>query len=249
MGLVVIVVAAAFVEYGLPLWERVQHRRALARASSLQQRCMTFVLPAGTAVYAEGPQGVKIASQAGFRLEMTGAEDLVPDGRWGPFFCATYHPDCWTQFQSAQAGLSPNAAYPGRSIVFLHERRSPSGQARLVMVEFCPVQEGWFRCNVIVPGTPTSLAAATLTCSVLSVGRASDADLLQIMAGQPSPANSSQFSIDCLFNGQACTIEGSLKDDDRVVLRPRSGTLELNDEGSYWWPQGRPVTSPAVPPG
>ena len=243
-----ICLAAASIEFGLPLWDRIEHRRALAKVYSLQQRCLSFALPGGTPVYAEGPGGVALAKNPQFRLEMSGAEDLVPDGRWGPFFCATYHPDCWTQFQSAQAELSPNSAFPGRSVVFLHERHSPSGQVRLVMVEFCPIQAGWFRCNVIVPGTRVSAAAATLTCSVLSVGRASDTDLIQIRAGQPDPNNSSHFTIECLSNGKPAALDGYLKDGDRVVLRPRSGTMELRDQMDFWWPQGRPLTSPAVPP-
>lgn len=209
---------------------------------------MRFSVPAGTPAYSEGPAALALAGRPGFRLEMTGAEDLFPDGRWGPFFCATYHPDCWATFQTAEAELSPGASYPGRSIVFLHERRSPLGHVRLVMVEFCPVQEGWFRGNVIVPGTRTSLATPALTASVLSIGRASDADLLQVMAGQPDPACSWHFTIDCTFNAKPCTIDGYLKDDDRVILRPRSGRLETSDEGTYWWPQAGPAKTLPVPP-
>jgi hypothetical protein len=246
--LAVIMLSAACMEFGLPLWARMEHRWALARVYSLQQRCMSFALAPGTAVYAEGPGSVALAKQPCFRLEMTGAQDMVPDGRWGPFFCATYHPDCWTRFQSAQAGLSPNAAFPSRSVVFLHERHSPSGHARLVMVEFCPVQDGWFRCNVIVPGTRVSAAAATLTSSVLSLGRASDTDLIQIMAGQADPNSSSHFTIECLFNGKPAALDGYLKDDEGVVLRPRSGTIESRDGMNLWWPQGRALTSPVLPP-
>ena len=209
---------------------------------------MGFAIPPGTAVYCEGPSAVALAKRASYRLEMTGAQELVPDGRWGPFFCATHHPESWARFVAAEAELSPAASYSGRSIVFLHERASPIGHVRLVMVEFCPVQGGWFRCNVIVPGTRTSLATATLTTSVLSVGRASDGDLLQIMAGQPDPTSSSRFSIECTFNGKACTIHGWLKDDDRVILRPHSGRLESRDEGTYWWPEGGSSQSPAAPP-
>jgi hypothetical protein len=239
-GIASLVVAATIVcaKFGGPVWAEYRQRRALAVAFSWQQQCMACTIPSGTVVYQEGQGAAEVARQPDHTLEMTQAADLFPDNRWGPFFCATYHPQCWARFSDALRQASVFVGAPARSVLFLHERRTPAGNARLVMVEFCPIGVGWLRANVVIPGTKQSPAGAALTATTLSVRRTTDRDVLEILAGQEDAADPSHFALDCRFNGKPCVIDGYLRDDDHVRLRPRSGRCDATAGGADWWPEG-----------
>lgn len=233
-------IAVGFVsaKFGGPFWSEYLHRRALARAYNWQQKCMALEIPAGSIVYEEGQGSAAAARQAEHQLNITQAADLFPDGRWGPLPCATYRPRCWTEFGEALRRASVLAVTPGRSsVLFLHERRSPLGNERLVMVEFCPVGFGWLRGNVLIPGTSHSPATAVLTATTLSLRRTSENDVLTILAGRPDPLAPSHFTIDCKFNDTPCVIDGYLKDDDHVRLKPQSGRCDATSGGADWWPE------------
>ena len=199
---------------------------------------MDWTIPPGTVAYEEGAGASASAALPEHRLEMTDGIDLVPEGRWGPYFCSTCQPACWARFHDALLQISRFGVVDPLSVVFLHERRSPLGSVRLVMVEFCPYQCGWFRCNLVVPGTKQAPATAVLTTTTLSVQRTTETDVLQVFAGQPDPANPSHFTIECRFNGSLHVIDGDLLDDDHVFLKPRSGAVQTGRDSSFWWPKG-----------
>ena len=240
LGIAGLVFAATIVcaQYGGPFWAEFRHRRALAAAIYWQQQCMACTIPSGTVVYREGAGAAEAAREPDHNLEMTQAADLFPDGRWGPFFCATYHPKCWVRFHDALEEASVFVGIPARSVLFLHERRTPAGGVRLVMVEFCPIGVGWLRANVVIPGTRQSPAGAALTATTLSVRRTRDRDVLEILAGQEDAADPSHFALDCRFNGKPYVIDGYLRDDDHVQLKPRSGRCDATPGGTDWWPDG-----------
>lgn len=238
-----LIVAALLIgaKFSTSAWSEYWHRRALAGAFYWQQQCMAWAIPSGTVVYQEGRGAAAAARQADHRLDITQAADLFPNDRWGPFLCATYHPQCWTRFGDALRAASIYTVTPGRSVLFLHERRSPLGNPRLVMVEFCPVGIGWLRANVLIPGTKQSPAAAALTAVTLSVRRTTERDVITILAGQADPLDSSHFTLDCTFNEKPYVIDGYLKDDDHVRLKPRSGRCDATAGGADWWPEATSI--------
>lgn len=217
-------------------WAWYRARRVLENAYAAQQQCMALTLATGTVVYCEGPPAWPLDGKPGYRIQVAEPCDLPPDERWGPVPVATYHPGQWARFHDALALPYSYGVSAGQSVLYAHARRSPRGHVRLIMIEFCPARGGWFRANLIEPGTRTSAAQELLKTSTLLVRRTSQDDLLEILAGQSDPLDGSHFTIPCRFKGHAYLIDGFLRDDDRVLLQPSGGSIWGDRESQVWSP-------------
>ena len=71
--------------------------------------------------------------------------------------------------------------------------------------------------------------------------------LFRIYAGQADPADPAHFTIDYERDGGRSTIDGYLREDDRVEFVPRSGAIVSRDahgREAYWDPDLAPTTRP-----
>ena len=108
------------------------------------------------------------------------------------------------------------------STTFLHERHTPSGQRRLVMVE------GWAQVTVFEPagllsGGPRvvkrGIAVLDKECdAIVNIAYSSQGDT-RLYAGIADPADKSRFTSAFMLNGAAGMWEFVLEDDDRVTMR------------------------------
>jgi hypothetical protein len=140
------------------------------------------------------------------------------------------------------------------NLAFLHARTSPGGNQRLVAIECLPDQEVVvapvlgltpddrclrFRFCSIRPATWRQSASFALTARipfrVLTTGRR-----FRLFAGQPDPSDPSHFTFDYECDGHRGVIDAWLRDDDKIDLKPRDGTLHF---ASIWW-----LWKPPVPP-
>jgi hypothetical protein len=127
----------------------------------------------------------------------------------------TFTPVEWTNYYRL---LSP-PGFKSVGTVFLHERVSPCGNRRLVVVELAPYEprETLLRARAFVPGGLTSRPRE------LAQGRGglSLPDYGEIHAGRPDPHDRSHFTFACEIAGRKNVIDGWLGDDDLVRLEPR----------------------------
>jgi hypothetical protein len=150
--------------------------------------------------------------------------DRVVSGSADQDVCAP----CWREFYAL---FSP----PGRKVqgtVFLHEMRRPDGERRLVALEASNVNNGWhdrlggriaFEYHVFAPASPwrraTLLANAPLN---LSIPYQDGAGVhLQVLAGQPDPADAAHFTLKVRNGPRSITFDGWLGPDDTLLLEPR----------------------------
>lgn len=120
------------------------------------------------------------------------------------------------------------------SVVFMHERRSPAGDARLVVVERVPQRlidiggARLFRAWVVAPATwragPAVISSSRpngfpspVNCS----GPFPEFLPLRLFAGQPDPADPSHFTIAFESEGRPGVLDGWLRDGDKVELTER----------------------------
>jgi hypothetical protein len=121
--------------------------------------------------------------------------------------------------------------------VFLHERRTPDGERRLVivtvrfgaMVAIGAGERIGLTAAVIHPGAlfsaPVVSRHSAGECYPFSRGRGSDLTprRLRLYAGQPDPSDPSHFTIGYDINGEAGTIDGWLENHDTVRFAVRDG--------------------------
>lgn len=198
-------IAAALYFRGPDIWRQAQ-------LIYYQRLCLGQTLSVGRIVYEERSGDARqLATQSQYRSTPAGG--------------AYYFDLDWACFNAllAPPGIAPNAT------LYLHQRRTPGGQSRLVAVELLTVRSIGtaraldFSVRVIEPGylsPPRDLSAG----AGLILGRVivSAQSALRLYAGQSDPDNTSHFVIEYQENdGRHRTIDGWLREDDTVALEPR----------------------------
>ena len=213
-----------------PRWQAKTQDMALDRA------CLDYTAPSDFVVYETDPAEVQklLARGGGYRPGPEGACFSTPL-EW-----MNYPLGKWT---------------PGPA--FLHERRSPAGNVRLVAIVLDPRGDMRFFPLVF---RPTILQANRQTLPdrrdwVNRFLRVGLREPVRMFAGQPDRADPSHFTITLAIGGKAEVIDGWLRDDDTVDLRPRGGAFrESPIDGiqmpPVWWPDAPEAeAAPATAPG
>ena len=239
---VTIVPLVVLVAWVVPLAKRTAARWQLLRQ---QARALAYRAPADQVVYESDP------AEAAKLLSLGGGYE-----RWNAPESPAFHiPQFWR-------GHRQPLGQSGHALVFLHERTSPGGNRRLVVVELGHLSYQRFADILFLPsvielGTigrePKYISAHGGTFSAY----VSASERLRVFAGQPDPADKSHFTFDYEIeyqgNSKRGTFDGWLKDNDRVVLKPRIGERRP----PYGWqpglmhglsPNGGAATSPASKP-
>jgi len=156
-----------------------------------------------------------------------------------------YQPPQWMELSAATG--PPIITFAS---VFLHERRTPSGQAVLVTCDVTSVTHG------VIEATNAAVTARTLTRgSVLSLPQRRFQDnlrlalakrdgIVRILWGKADPNDSTHFTIDYTVAGRVGTIDGWVKDDFSVLLEPRG---EPTSQPSTTLPAASTAPAPPSP--
>jgi hypothetical protein len=226
--------ALAARQYGPYAWHQ-------ARLLYWQRKCLNFSMPTDAVVYEEEP---------------TAAAQLLRNPEYSPYIlrreqddkaptafiqAAALTPHCWSTvctiaripfWARGYVAGGPSIGGPA-SIIFLHERVSPSGHRRLVCLGYLPV------CNTFQPafipgfdyvvcvvrpvtwtGQPVLAPPHGYAIEVKS-SFPRHPPLVRVYAGQPDPTDSSHFTVRYRIWGQEDLLDGRLQDDDTITLTPR----------------------------
>lgn len=181
-----------------------------------QHRCMNYTAPPGQIVYESDPQrgsALGAASKA-CQQDYFGTFRVVPP--WESL--RSEFPD---PFQYILAFAPPRAP---RCPLFLHQRRSASGEVRLVTVDF---YGGYSIISTVVrPGLPWRKPELLWqqSCSVEFMDILKTAALyndpnhlgIQFYAGQPNPTDESRFTINACIASINIQLHGQLLPDDTI---------------------------------
>jgi hypothetical protein len=205
-GLVVAVVAIAVAG-----WRWGPAVRDRATLLYWQRRCATYAPPPDQVVYATGAaDAAALGRDRAYAAWPSGPPN-------GPPVTYRLPPDCVGRYPPAAstASTAAGAGTPPGPVLFLHERRTPAGERRVVVVRLYP--SSW------VPVLSHTIRPAGLRAAPavdprpgLSTGFFFAADparhRLRILAGQPDPADASRFTIDYDVDGKPGTVRGQLVD-------------------------------------
>jgi len=141
----------------------------------------------------------------------------------------------------------PQLHSPAKATVFLHRRKLSTTGERLVVIETdafkasgMASRTAGFHCHSIVPGTLTvPWREPRVGGSQELTVRLNMLDRFTVYSGQADPTDESHFTISYTVNGEVGTIDGWLRDDDHIELRPRVGSVVHENRWDYWDPQGR----------
>jgi hypothetical protein len=204
---------------------RYRHELEL-RASEIywSRRCMGFDAPRDSILFVGDP-----AAAAALRERDPDYVQTRLYGRAG----AKFLPRCWRELCAAMNNPAVVAAdtVMDDPVLFLHERRSPGGKRRIVMIKSgsynARALPRKMRATII---TPARLFARTqvMAAPMPDVAWSGVYVPLRIFFGHPDPADASHFTIDFVvldgFDGAPIrngTIDGYLNDDDTVSFRLR----------------------------
>jgi len=188
---------------------------AHARLLSLYRDCRHYHPSPSLVVYDDGPaSAMKLlgsSNRYGSLTDSNGVGAVYRNDPWDPFY-TTYSP-------------------PGRArlpVLFLGTRINARGERRLVVVEGLRVAQPdqrvfWLNVNVLWQTTPLSTPQmrASQDAVIYGLGKGE----LRWYAGQADTADPTHFILRYEINGFSRTIDGWLRDDDRVTLieRPANG--------------------------
>lgn len=209
---VLIGLVAAGWRWGPPAWRHV-------RLLYWQRQCLAYTTPADQVVYDENP--VRAAT-------LLKREEYVhhPASAPGRLVAMAREPRCWAEAirLAPNSNLLPGTA-GGCPVFFLHERRSPDGTRRLVIVGGVPGSDIPFLRLI----RPAGLLRQPSVCDRvfhfdLDVELSCDVPPpeFRVFAGQADPADPSHFTIRGEMGGTLVSFDGWLKDGDRVDLRIRT---------------------------
>ena len=202
-----LLVTAAAWRWGPTGWRHV-------RLLYWQRQCLAYVAPADQVVLDDDPiVAAALLKREGYR-NLAGA---------GSPPVAGFVPRCWAEAMRATTGP------PAGSVLFLHERTSPGGQRRLVILQL----PGSGTPPLTGSGIPALIEPATLTAAPKFHNAVISADVdvswpdlprrsTRLFAGQADPADASHFVIRFQTGGLGGTIDGWLEDNDRLRFRVRT---------------------------
>jgi hypothetical protein len=215
----IVLVLAAGAAYVLgPAWYR--HAQSLY----WQRQCMTYAAAPGRVAYSDDPADLP-------SLLGTGGYDtnaLSP----GPSRYVILRNAAWRRY-----------AGKAQPQVFMHGRRSPGGNDRLVVVQFAtfrgrafdPYDRLIFTPYVERPSTVFSRTTGPSSSAASLQMFRTPGDATRVTEGRADPQDSSHFTIDYVLNGTAGTIDGWLNDDESVTLSPRVGEYVEPTPGFVQW--------------
>ena len=217
VGVVLLLAAgAAAWRYGKSAWTR-------GRLLYYQRQCLAYTAPPDQVVYEQDPV------RAAALLSRGSYTNVTPAG--GPPEAALT-PRCWAEACRLAGGLTPPAAGAtavsgggsSGATLFLHERRSPGGQRRLVAVQSAPGLPALASMPVLVePGSLTaipSVRAATLDADFdLSLPTNPAGTRFRFFAGQADPSDPSHFTLRFTAEGVPGSVEGWLRDNDCLKVK------------------------------
>ena len=146
----------------------------------------------------------------------------------GAATAAAYVPQCWRKFCSQWKVGLPSG------VIFLHERVSPAGRRRLVCLVYHPlwsihqtrfVEVDSCTSIVLIPATTTKppVYVSQGMFAYSGPGPAYPAGSLRTRAyaGQVDPVDASHFTVRYEMSGTSHILDGWLRDNDHVELKPR----------------------------
>ncbi|HYE17993.1 MAG TPA: hypothetical protein VEA69_06095 [Tepidisphaeraceae bacterium] len=232
------VVAGVGVAYGPGAWRHCKLMR-------LQAACMTAQMPQDRPAEETDPAAASAllaAWPAEYRTGMNGSAARV-DPRWAAL--------------SAELGMPPWPSGPApSSTAFCHERHTPDGRRRLLVVE------GFGAVTVIEPGRWAGADPRVLwrahadgwgTAYAACHPAFGETGPTRVMGGSPDPADPSRLTVRFIMSGVSGTFEFRLTDQNAVAIRlldpggfdARALTARLAAQAA----RERAATRPAVPEG
>jgi hypothetical protein len=258
-------------------WESWKHKREVRKAEAamlaLQQKCMTHSAPADQVIYTEDPQrGAALMGAGSSYSRIDVSQATVPD--W-PAPVERPSPAYWNDISKVRQLDHGFQAGPG-PLAFLHERKTPSGQQRLVAVYFSTRQRfspsanepdivrTFRRMDAAVytpfaPGTSATWTQSTIELrlpqpDVVRVTRAPDGSYtaqrppsLTVFAGQPDPVDPTHFTVAYDIAGQGGVVDGWVLDKE-VILKPRNGIPRFEGGNRIWELGVGPTTASTTGP-
>jgi hypothetical protein len=231
---ILILAAAKLAIFVFPAqWQALQQRRLMQRQQQCRSVCLSFTRPAGTVVYDEDLDRANTLLTSGGYIDAA----LSMGGAPGAALLPT---PVWDAYSATLSGIVRPALPPVAPIIFLHERTSPAGQRRLVVVQVGRATgqpDNFIYFHPYVDGSASAAVSMSspLGSTTLLVHPASGPRLLEMFrtptettalyAGQIDANDPSHFTIDYLLNNRMETIDGWLNDDDTVSLLPRCGSV------------------------
>lgn len=257
MRIIGLVALTSLIALGLALRHRitdaVAHFRTHVRTIEWQSQCMNLSRAADVVVYE--PE-LKKAQQLARRPDYWLARLIDADK---PPVAAVLQTPAWFNLLAAlEGGIAP--AQSSAAVVFSHARNSPADHRRLVVVTFSTSYEeichGSLYPYIIIPGARLGSAPARAPIPAnnlaipLSIVHTSE-DVLRFYAGQLDSADPSHFTIAYNFNQSNGTIDGWLRDDETVILWPREGRIDWEQQWNIWfaiwYPSGvSPIDGPIM---
>jgi hypothetical protein len=243
-----VALTAYFIYDKWALWGRLQY--AMLRS---QQACLQFAQAPNVTLYDNDPGRARALLQGGNYREpeidwfsddnspRMLAASTVPQGRWDQFMDRIYDLNWWNERKTPPShgqggffgglfggdkGLGPRDEF----VVFLHERRSPSGETRLVSARAYLYHNGSIRFGADVWsvagwfGRPRELTSATgpdMTTAAPAIGvPPGDGQSLRLLTPEVDPSDASRFTLPFEIAGKhAGVVEGRLLADDHVEFQ------------------------------
>ena len=160
----------------------------------------------------------------------------------------------------------PHAVYDNRSLrrwieqrfgnsfvvpsVFIHERTSPKGNRRIVLVQISrngqdALGRFEFTPTANLPSGERPPTTAVAGSSLVMFRRSGDR--LRIFEGVPDKEDAARFTIAMDYNGRRIALNGRLSDDDSIELTPSAGNVADFPNLRWWTPPGVDVPTQFEP--
>ncbi|MGB7160754.1 MAG: hypothetical protein WBD40_22005 [Tepidisphaeraceae bacterium] len=265
---------AQFVQKQWRTWNaRREARKEEAKLLAWQQQCLTHAFPSDTVVYTEDLARAKTLLQPGSAYQSVRAiRARVPE--WSaPIWLPP--PAHWAAFNSPTAITHGLEVLDEGALLFTHDRRTPRGERRLVVVElnasqkFNSHEENEDQVSTMrqliarayvpfAPGAEGKIVARAYVMLTLPgrdrtiVSRAADGSFttqrgraLTLFAGQADPEDPSHFTIPYEIDGQSGMIDGWIRDDN-LLLTPRTGIPKPEGNLQRWELGTSSTTAPST---
>ena len=192
-------------------WPAISTRVAYWR---VQRRCLLYTAPPDQVVFS-----TRSAEAKAMQHRPGGYHGVYIPGR---FDIAGFEPPELTRFIRFDHQVLYDT--PRHNVAFMHERTSPAGHRRLIIISADATGGGrifGFWRTVLEP-VPMFSGRRHSFGAMMPGMFESDGDF-RVFAGQVDPNDASHFTIRFELAGQPGLIDGRLKDNDRIVLTVREG--------------------------